>query len=77
MFMVINKDKIISYLVSLGTVTFLFVMSFVITNNNDNDDRILQTSTNINSQNIEIIKNETIINSNNLIKKDYNIIGEN
>lgn len=35
MFVVFSKDKIIAYLVSLSTVAILFVMSFVITNRND------------------------------------------
>lgn len=43
MFMVFNKDKILSYLVSLGTVALLFVMSFAITKKND---EILKTSVN-------------------------------
>ena len=36
MFMVFSKDKIVSYLVSLGTVAILFVISFAITKKNDN-----------------------------------------
>ena len=43
MFFVFNKDKILSYLVSIGTVTLLFVMSFTITKKND---EILRASTN-------------------------------
>lgn len=35
MFVVFSKDKILAYLVSLSTVAILFVMSFVITNRND------------------------------------------
>ena len=35
MFMVINKDKIISYLVSFSTVALLFVMSVAISNKNN------------------------------------------
>lgn len=31
MFIVFNKDKINSYLISLGTVVILFVMAFMIT----------------------------------------------
>ncbi len=34
MFIVFNKSKINSYLVSLSTVIILFVMAFVITDNN-------------------------------------------
>lgn len=33
MFIVFNKAKINSYLISLGTVIVLFVMAFIITNN--------------------------------------------
>lgn len=33
MFIVFNKSKINSYLVSLGTVIILFVMAFAMTNN--------------------------------------------
>lgn len=33
MFIVFNKAKINSYLISLGTVIVLFVMAFMITNN--------------------------------------------
>ena len=33
MFIVFNKDKICSYLISLGTVVILFVMAFMITSN--------------------------------------------
>ena len=35
MFMVFSKDKIISYLVSIGTVALLFVISFAMTKNNE------------------------------------------
>lgn len=40
MFIVFNKSKISSYLISLGTVVILFVMAFTITNN----DMSIQTS---------------------------------
>ena len=43
MFMVLSKDRIVSYLISLSTVMILFVMSFVITKSNN---EILKTSTN-------------------------------
>lgn len=43
MFIVFSKDKILAYLVSIGTVAILFVMSFAITNNNEN---IIRTSVN-------------------------------
>lgn len=67
MFVVFNKEKIYSYLISLGTVMILFVMAIVITNRNE---RLIQTSTNlIISNNIE--KNEYNIN-NNLINESVN-----
>ena len=34
MFIVFNKEKINSYLISFGTVIILFVMAFMITENN-------------------------------------------
>lgn len=40
MFIVFNKSKIRSYLISLGTVVILFVMAFTITKN----DTSIQTS---------------------------------
>ena len=43
MFMIFNRDKIKSYLVSLGTVILLFIMCFSITNN---DSNIIKTSGN-------------------------------
>ncbi len=43
MFMVFNKEKILSYLISLSTVALLFVLSFAITKKND---EILKTSAN-------------------------------
>lgn len=90
MFMVINKDKVISYIISLGTVAILFIMSFVMTKNNEN---ILQTSTN-SANNNSIIENYIRTNSlstetnsnfdntnkvkgNNLLKNEYNTTGEN
>lgn len=63
MFMVFSKDKIISYLVSIGTVALLFVISFAMTKNNE---EIIKTSANIIRVNecIENVKiNETAINS--------------
>ena len=53
MFMVFSREKIISYLVSLGTVAILFVISFAITKKNDN---IIKTSANVIESNI--IKND-------------------
>ena len=51
MFMVINKDKVVSYLISLSTVAMLFIFSFMISRKND---EIIKTSTNvINGNNIQ------------------------
>lgn len=74
MFMVINKDKIVSYIVSFSTVAILFVMSVAITKK---QDEILQTSVNIVTNNMTINSTENISISNNEIKSEYNIIGEN
>lgn len=57
MFVVFNKGKICSYLVSLGTVMILFVMAIAITNRNE---QLIETSTN------------SII-ANNIAKNEYNI----
>ncbi len=54
MFVVFNKEKIYSYLVSLGTVVILFVMAIAITNRNQ---EILETSTNAIMTN-KILQNE-------------------
>ena len=43
MFMVFNKEKIFSYLISLSTVVVLFVISFAVTKKND---EIIKTSAN-------------------------------
>ena len=43
MFVVFSKEKIYSYLISLGTVAVLFVMAIAITNRNE---KIIETSTN-------------------------------
>ncbi len=48
MFIVFNKQKIYSYLVALSTVIILFVIAFAVTNNQNN---VLQTSTNIEQSN--------------------------
>lgn len=74
MFMVINKDKIVSYIVSFSTVAILFVMSLVITKK---QDEILQTSVNIVTNNMTLNSTENISISNNEVKTEYNIIGEN
>lgn len=57
MFLIFNKDKILSYLISVGTVTLLFIMSFAITKKND---EILKASTNAIYQNN--IQNKVVIN---------------
>lgn len=59
MFMVFSKDKILAYLVSIGTVAVLFVMSFAITNNNDN---IIKTSANSYKENNNIVETTENIN---------------
>ncbi len=60
MFLVFNRDRIISYLVSLSTIAVLFVMSFAITNSNS---KILETSANVLKNNeINETKNENITN---------------
>ena len=74
MFMVINKDKIISYAVTLSTVTVLFVMSVAITKKNN---EVLQTSINTQENEQENMVLENTTNSNNTIKKEYNINGLN
>ena len=50
MFVVFNKEKIYSYLVSLGTVVILFVMAITITNRNE---KLIETMSN------SIISNKT------------------
>lgn len=59
MFVIFNKERSISYLVSLSTVTILFFMSFLITNKNDS---IVKTSTsNVYQDNEYLMSNNTII----------------
>lgn len=55
MFLVFNKSKINSYLVSVGTVVVLFVMAFVLKDNN-----LQETSARVNEQ----TDNNIIRNSN-------------
>ena len=59
MFMVISKDKIVSYLISLGTVMGLFVFSFFISEQND---KIIQSSANIINTKSNGISNNLVIN---------------
>ena len=67
MFMVFNKEKIFSYLISLSTVVLLFVISFAVTKKND---EIIRTSANAvisnitnETENINIENNNEVINS--------------
>ena len=53
MFLVFNREKIKSYLISVGTVAFLFVMAFII-----KDNESLETSAKINQVQENIIQNE-------------------
>ena len=69
MFMVFSREKIVSYLVSLGTVAILFVISFAITKKNDN---IIKTSANVIENNI--IENEIFDKNTNIIDKKENNI---
>lgn len=67
MFLVFNKSKIMSYLISVGTVAVLFVMAFYITNNKE---ETIQTSANNIIENkidesTNVIKNKTTINKKN------------
>ena len=57
MLVIFNKEKIYSYLISLGTVMILFVMAIAITNRNE---KLIETSTN------------SII-ANNIAQNEYNI----
>lgn len=77
MFLVFNKEKICSYLVSLGTVAILFVMAIAITNRNESliessanaiiSNNIKKNEYNINSEQIEA--NENVIKTN--LNKKY------
>lgn len=60
MFVVFSKEKIYSYLISLGTVMVLFVMAIAITNRNE---KLIETSTNL-------------VIANNIIQNEYNINNE-
>ena len=57
MLVIFNKEKIYSYLISLGTVMILFIMAIAITNKNE---EIIETSTNA-------------IIANNILQNEYNI----
>ncbi len=60
MFIVFNREKINSYLISIGTVVLLFVMGFFITDNNSKEvSAIVNEEQNINNT-IQNLKNEII-----------------
>lgn len=63
MFMVFSREKMLSYLVSLGTVTLLFVISFAMTTKNDD---FIETSANMISTN-KITNSQNNTNANQLI----------
>ena len=66
MFMVFNKEKIFSYLISLSTVALLFVISFAVTKKND---EIIKTSANAVISNItNEMENMNIQNNNEIIE---------
>lgn len=67
MFLIVNKDKIYAYVVSVLTVVILFFTSYFINSNNENTEI---TSTNIennsNSENTlsDLVSNDEIIENN-------------
>ena len=67
MFLIVNKDKIYAYVVSVLTVVILFFTSYFINSNNENTET---TSANIenytNSENTlsDIVSNDEIIENN-------------
>ena len=66
MFMVFNKEKIFSYLISLSTVALLFVISFAVTKKND---EIIKTSANaVISNTTNEMVNMNIENNNEIIE---------
>ena len=64
MFMVFRKEKIVSYLISLSTVAFLFIMSFAMTSGNN---ETVTTSANVINDN-EVENSTNIVNESNNIK---------
>lgn len=77
MFMVVNKDKIISYLISLSTVAVLFFFSFMISKKND---EILKTSANavlVNDTGNSVSASSRFINANstNSVSTSANTLG--
>ena len=65
MFMVFRKEKIVSYLISLSTVAFLFIMSFAMTSGNN---ETVTTSANV-------INDNEVENSTNMVNESNNING--
>ena len=59
MFFIFNKDKIMSYVVTLFTVIVLFLTASAF-----KDNETIQTSTNVNVNKIENVVNNEIINNN-------------
>lgn len=59
MFIVFNKQKIYSYLVALSTVVVLFAIAFAVTNENE----MLQTSSNVEQNNVVVNENNQTINN--------------
>lgn len=59
MFIVFNKQKIYSYLVALSTVVVLFAIAFAVTNENE----MLQTSSNVEQNNIVVNENNQTVNN--------------
>ncbi len=62
MFMVFNKEKILSYFVSLSTVVLLFVISFAVTKKNDDiiktSANAIMSNTNNKIENVDIENND-------------------
>ena len=67
MFLVFNKSKINSYLISVGTVVILFVMAFILKDNN-----LQETSAKVNEQTDNSIMRNT--NTNEILINQINWI---
>lgn len=72
MFVVFNKEKINAYLISVGTVTLLFVMGFFIASKDTiptmaNEQEIISNIELKTKEKINIIKNNEIHNTQNTI----------
>ena len=59
MFYVINKSKIYSYIIALGTVVILFVIAGGIDNNSISANDMIETSSNI-VENVNEIENNNL-----------------